>query len=107
MKQPSKLTVLSLILTVCGSVMAGDRHVDGFPDLPKDARQVAERSIACQHFAGEYGGSDSERDREVIAELHKLKCDRIESDLEKVKQKYRNNPGVLEILKEADVSAAA
>ena len=107
MKQPFKLTALYLFLIACGSVAAGDRHVDGFPDLPKDARQVAERSIACQHFAGEHGGSDSERDREVIAELRKLKCDRIESDLERIKHQYRKNPGVLEILKEADVTAAA
>ena len=81
--------------------------VEGFPDLPKDARVVAERYMACQHFSGEANGTGDERDKEVAKALRELKCGRVEQDFESIKKKYLRNPRVLEILKEADYTAAA
>lgn len=75
--------------------------VDGFPDLPRDAAKVAERSLACIHFGGELNGTGDERDHWVTAQLRKLRCDRVERDLQLVKHKYRNNPEILKILAEA------
>lgn len=75
--------------------------VDGFPDLPKDAREVAERSLGCQHFWGEVNGTGDERDQEVAARLKELNCDRVEKDLEGIRAKYRKKQKVLKILKEA------
>ena len=79
-----------------------DRMVEGFPDLPRDARSVAERYMGCQHFWGEVNGTGDERDREVAAQLKALRCNEIEQDLAKIKYKYRNNGAILKILKEAD-----
>ncbi|RYG93645.1 MAG: hypothetical protein EON58_17910 [Alphaproteobacteria bacterium] len=98
-----------VIFTILGpfSVSGMDRMTKGFPDLPKDARAVAERYMACQHFSGEFNGTGDERDKEVTKTLRELKCDRVEQDLERIKKKYERSPRVLEILKEADFLAAA
>ena len=80
---------------------AGDRLVDGFPELPQDARHVAERSVACIHFWGEATGTGDQRDREVSDRLRELRCDRIERDLDEVRLKYKNAPKILKVLKEA------
>ncbi len=107
MKRFVTFAILLSVLSLSALADVADRMTDGFPDLPRDARKVAERYMACQHFWGEIGGSGDERDREVNAELRKLKCDRIELDLEKIKLKYRNKPEILNILKETDFSEAA
>ena len=64
MKRPLLLT-LAVIYAALTLAHAGDRLVDGFPDLPKDARYVAERSVACAHFWGEANGTGDERDRQI------------------------------------------
>jgi len=84
-------------------VYAADRMRDGFPDLPKPARAVAERSLACQHFWGEANGTGDERDKEVARTLKELKCDRVERDLKKVRAKYRKDPKISKILDEASI----
>ena len=93
--------VLSALLLFAPTAKAIDRTVDGFPDLPKDARAVAERQLGCLHFSGEFGGTRSERDRQVVRELKRLRCNHIERDLGRIKAKYRNNPTVLKIMQEA------
>jgi len=95
---PCALTCLLLLSVRVGAV---DRMIEGFPDLPSDARGVAERYMGCQHFWGEVDGTGGERDREVAAQLKRLRCDRVEQDLKRIKDKYRNSPDVLRILEEA------
>ena len=97
------------LLTLLWSLptISKDRMVDGFPDLPKDAREVAERYMGCQHFWGEVNGTGDERDKEVAKTLRELQCGRIEQDLIRIKTKYARSPRVLEILKEADFATAA
>lgn len=94
----------ALICMVLASARVGaiDRMVQGFPDLPSDARDVAERYMGCQHFWGEVSGTGDERDREVAARLKELKCDQVEGDLRRIKGKYHDHPDILRILKEAD-----
>ena len=82
------------------SASASDRLVSGFPDLPKDARSVAERFVACVHFSGEFSGDRSERDAEVNKTMRELRCASVEKDLERIRVKYRKNAVVLGILKE-------
>ena len=84
-----------------GSAAAIDRMVDGFPDLPKDAREVAERSLACQHFGGEVSGTGDERDKEVARQLKQLRCNRVAHDLDQIRAKYRKNTRVLKVIQEA------
>ena len=92
------LLATSLLTAEAGAV---DRMVDGFPDLPRDARGIAERSLACQHFWGEVNGTGDERDRDVATQLTQLKCNRIAHDIDQIRVKYRKDRKVLKILQEA------
>ena len=98
----AKWFVVPLAMFVVAPVLAVDRMVDGFPDLPPDARAVAERSLACEHFGGEVNGTGDERDQQVAATMKELKCDRVEQDLRDIRAKYHDNPAVLKILEEAE-----
>ncbi|MCU0973795.1 MAG: hypothetical protein MUF80_07560 [Burkholderiales bacterium] len=94
----------ALTWALASSAPAGavDRMVEGFPDLPRDARVVAERYMGCQHFWGELNGRGDERDTWVAAQLKQLKCDQVERDFEQIKAKYHNRPDILRILDEAN-----
>ncbi len=95
-------SALLCMILMNARAVAIDRMVEGFPDLPTDAREVAERYMGCQHFWGEVSGTGDERDREVAARLKELKCDQVEGDLERIKVNYHDRPDILRILKEAD-----
>jgi hypothetical protein len=99
----SALMCMALISARAG---ANDRMIEGFPDLPSDARNVAERYMGCQHFWGEVSGTGDERDKEVAAKLKELKCDQVEDDLLRIKVKYHDRPDILRILKEADFTGS-
>lgn len=74
----------SLTFLPMESAQAIDRLAESFPGLPKDAREVAERIVACNYFSGELNGDGGDR------------------DLNAMRAKYRKNPRVLAALKEAD-----
>ena len=93
---------LTWALATSAPAGAVDRMVEGFPDLPKDARDVAERYMGCQHFWGEVSGTGDERDKWVAAQLTKLNCDQVERDFAQIKTKYHNRPDILRILEEAN-----
>ncbi len=95
-----RILVLGFVMA-SGSLAARDGLVEGFPDLPKGARSVAERSVACQHFWGEISGTGDERDLEVAEQLKHLKCDQVDKDLQRIQEHYANSPAVLNILREA------
>ena len=63
--------------------------------LPKDASAVVKRSALCNHFSGEINGDRSKRDKEVFAEMDKLKCHTIDQDVLNIKDTYVDNPDVL------------
>lgn len=94
------LTLIGFLL-VSSIALARDRMVEGFPDLPRDARAVAERTLNCIYLNGEFTGTGGERDREVTRALRKLRCDRVEEDMRKIRYKYRTSPAILKILSEA------
>lgn len=51
-----------------------DRY-DPMETAPSDPLAALEwRSVMCDHFAGEFGGDNSERDREVNARMDELRC---------------------------------
>ena len=89
------------VLVLATPASARDRMVDGFPDLPPDAQEVAERSLACQHFWGEVNGTGDGRDQQVAERLSELQCDQIEQDLQQMRTKYQASERILEILSEA------
>lgn len=85
-----------------GSALAIDRLEHGFPELPRDARQVAERSVACRYFSSELNGDGGERDKEVTTQLRKLRCASVARELKSIRAKYRKQATLLSVLKEAD-----
>jgi hypothetical protein len=76
--------------------------LSGFPNIPADARRVAERLASCNHFAGEFNGDGGERDKEVNAALKELSCDTIERDVAAIRRKYAADPTVEEALRKAE-----
>ena len=51
-----------------------DRY-DPMETAPADPLAALEwRSVMCDHFAGEFGGDNTERDREVNARMDELRC---------------------------------
>lgn len=74
---------------------------DGFSSLPKDAHRVVEKLAACNHFAGEFGGDRSTRDREVGAAMTQLHCETIDSDVRQILEKYPGNRELIAALKAA------
>ena len=72
--------------------------VPGSANLPVDARQVVERLAACSHFAGEFNGDRSERDKEIAAATAKLRCETIEQDASAIRTRYVGNRAVQEAL---------
>jgi hypothetical protein len=74
--------------------------VTGFPQLPTDARDVAERLASCSHFWGEIGG-DSERDKEIMGFLAELGCGTIEQEVAAIRSKYADSKTVQKALNQA------
>jgi hypothetical protein len=74
---------------------------DGFSSLPADAHRVVEKLAACNHFAGEFGGDRSTRDREVGAAMTQLHCETIDADVRRIVQKYPGNRELIRALKAA------
>lgn len=72
--------------------------VTGLPGLPSDAQQVAERLASCSHFAGEFDGDGSGRDKEVASVMAELRCETIDQDVSAVRKKYAGNRAVQEAL---------
>lgn len=75
--------------------------VADYPELPADARKVVERSAACRHFADEIAGNGSERDRQVNRQIKKLRCNTLENDANRSRQKYKSRPEVLRLMDES------
>lgn len=69
--------------------------------LPADAGDLVKRRDLCMHFAGEFGGDGSERDREVAEEMDKLACGNLEADTTTLRQKYHDRPEVLKAFEDA------
>ena len=92
-------TILVLCLGACSSSQTYSASenllVTGLPNLPQDARNVAERLAACQHFSGEIGDNPPDRELEIQATMSDLKCKSIEQDVADMRAKYSANREVL------------
>ncbi len=81
------LLLLSLLTSTCSSSSSETNK--------NEIKLLIERVEACNHFAGEFNGDNSDRDKEVNAEMDKLKCGDIDKELSAAKEKYKNYPDVL------------
>ena len=96
--------VVCLLLAGCASAAKlpppadKDLWVPGFPSLPKDARRVVERLAGCLHFAGEFNGNGSQRDKDVSDAESELRCETIEQDAAAIRKRYAGNKSVQDAL---------
>ena len=67
--------------------------------LPADAQRVVDKLEACNHFAGEFIGDRSGRDREVSAAITQLGCETIDADVRLILLKYPGNVELVRALK--------
>ena len=80
----------------------GDAYFhNAFPSLPEDARKVVEKLASCNHFAGEFGGDRSTRDREVGAAMTQLHCETIDEDVRLILVRYPGKKALVKALKDA------
>ena len=66
--------------------------------LPDAVRKVVDRAELCEHFAGEFNGDRSRRDREINAILTRNRCDRIPSEIQALKARHKGNAAILRSL---------
>lgn len=69
---------------------------------PRDVRRLIERHESCVHFAGEFNGDGSARDREVNAAMAELRCDEVEQGAAALRRKYAGHPRALKALDAVD-----
>ena len=72
---------------------------DILPELkkgqPKKVKALIDRIYLCNHLAGEVGG-DKESMRELIASMHRNRCEHLVADEAKILAQYKNNSKVLD-----------
>ena len=69
-----------------------------FGSLPRDVSAFVDRRLACNHFAGEFNGDRSARDREVNRKMRELRCGVLERDEARLQRRHAQNAKVLEAL---------
>jgi hypothetical protein len=69
--------------------------------LPDDMASVADRFKTCEHFAGEFSGDGSQRDKEINVTMKTLKCDKVENDAQAIRKRYAKNNKMLDAFERA------
>jgi hypothetical protein len=75
-----------------------DQDLARFGPLPREVIAFVERRTGCNHFAGEFNGDRSARDREVTKAMRELRCDRLETDEARLRRRHLAKPQVLNAL---------
>ena len=78
----------------------GEQDIARFGPLPREVTAFIDRRIGCNHFAGEFNGDRSERDREVAKAMRELRCNRLEADEARLARRHAKSPTVLKALTE-------
>jgi hypothetical protein len=74
---------------------------NGIPNLshcPKAVSKFTARAVMCQHFAGEINGDNSPRDKQVNAQLTKLKCTTLKANHARMMKKYAGNASIAKVI---------
>jgi hypothetical protein len=64
---------------------------------PADVKAFVERRAQCGHWAGEEP-YDPARGREIAAAMRRLRCDTIDADAARLRQRHQRTPGVAKLL---------
>lgn len=76
---------------------------DGMPifrDCPKAVTAYLERAVQCQHYAGEFGGDQSFRDKLVIAKAKQLRCDELAAEKTSLVKRYEGDTSALRTMEQ-------
>jgi hypothetical protein len=69
-------------------------------NCPEDVRDYVERVNGCGHFISERDpNDDAERKEFLDKNINELECDKLSSQQEEIKSKYRNDGQISEFLK--------
>lgn len=80
--------LLLLLLCIFASACSQDKTENN----QNAVKLLFERAETCIHFSGELNGDRSDRDKEVIAEMDKLKCADIDKELLNAKENTKITP---------------
>ena len=75
-----------------------DQDLARFGPLPRDVVAFIERRTGCNHFAGEFNGDRSARDREVTRAMRELRCGRLEADETRLRRRHAAKPQAVNAL---------
>jgi hypothetical protein len=70
--------------------------------IPRDAARAIRRAEVCHFLAGELGGDNSKRDKEVNDALKRNRCSSVAAELRRLKIKYQNQAQVLASIEAAE-----
>lgn len=90
------MLALALVITL----QAGGQDLARFGALPRDVAAFIDRRTSCNHFAGEFNGDRSARDREVTRAMNQLRCSRLEADEAALMRRHARAANVLRALSE-------
>lgn len=92
--------MIAIVLMLAAQLAAGDEPQDiaRFGPLPKDVAAFIDRRMACNHFAGEFNGDRSQRDRDVTSTMNELRCGALERDETRLRRRHAKLPQVLKAL---------
>lgn len=77
-----------------------EQDIASFGPQPRDVTAFIERRTSCNHFAGEFNGDRSERDREVTKAMRQLRCNSLDPDEARLRRRHATSPTVLKALTE-------
>jgi hypothetical protein len=70
-------------------------------DFPPEVILMRDRLTMCKHYAGEFNGDGSKRDKELNVSMKKLKCDKVHNDFKVIRKRYANNDVIANALDSA------
>jgi len=68
--------------------------IDSNNNLPNSIQALVTRAEQCKHFAGEFSGDQSVRDKEINNQMQTLGCDTLSRDIASEQQRYLDNPEI-------------
>ena len=91
---------IAAVLMLAAQLAIGDdpQDIGRFGSLPKDVTAFIERRTACNHFAGEFNGDRSQRDRDVTRAMRELRCGALERDETRLQRRHARLPQVSKAL---------
>ena len=102
---------ISLLLTACTTEKIGSEWSDIYQKprnsaVPLEVRKYIKERQLCDHFLGEYGDDNKERQKFIEKNVNQL-CTGTDQKLERLLKKYAEDPVVIEELREFKTSIQA